>query len=115
MFKQVIVVRTDLEMGKGKLATQCAHASIMSFLETQKREPDWAKMWLKEGQKKVVLQVKSKQALDDLYAEVRPHFPASLVVDAGHTQLEPGTLTALGIGPAPEPEIDRYTSKYRLL
>ena len=113
--KQAIVLRTDLEMGKGKLCAQASHAALEAFLLTQQKEPDWAEMWLREGQKKIVLRVASAQALKDLFLEVKHEIPASLIVDAGHTQGEPGTVTALGIGPAPEPIIDKYVSRYKLL
>jgi PTH2 family peptidyl-tRNA hydrolase len=52
MYKQVIVLRNDLKMGKGKLVAQGSHASLMSFLNTQKNNPTAAKEWLNEGQKK---------------------------------------------------------------
>jgi PTH2 family peptidyl-tRNA hydrolase len=113
--KQAIIVRTDLEMGKGKMCAQASHASLEAFLLTQHREPDWAEIWLKEGQKKIVLKVASEQALRELYDEVRHEIPSALIIDAGHTQVVPGTLTALAIGPAPEPMLDKYTSRYKLL
>jgi PTH2 family peptidyl-tRNA hydrolase len=113
--KQAIIVRTDLEMGKGKMCAQASHASLEAFLLTQRKEPDWAEIWLKEGQKKIVLKVASEQALRELHDEVRHEIPSSLIIDAGHTQVTPGTLTAMAIGPAPEPMLDKYTSRYKLL
>lgn len=115
MYKQAIFIRTDLKMGKGKLCSQAAHASLDAYLETVKKRPDWVAMWLAEGQKKIVLKVESEQALKQLYEEVRKIIPASLIIDTGKTQLEKGTITALGIGPAPEPELDRFISRYKLL
>ncbi len=115
MYKQVIVVREDLNMSPGKLAAQVAHAAVSAFLEAQKKAPDWAKSWLLEGQKKVVLKIKDKEALLALYESIKSDFPSALVVDAGRTELEPGTITCLGIGPAPELELDRYTGKLPLL
>ncbi len=115
MFKQVIVVRKDLKMSPGKLAVQVAHASIESFLKAQRTNPDWCDLWLREGQKKVVVEVPNKDALLMLYEDVKKVLPAALVVDAGRTELEPGTLTCFGIGPVPEPEVDRYTGRLKLL
>ena len=114
MFKQVIVVRTDIKMGKGKLAAQVAHASLGSFLNCKKKE--WKKKWLLTGAKKVVLKVNSKDELLKIYKLVKINkLPCYLVVDAGKTQLEPGTITCLGIGPAPEKEIDKITGHLKLL
>ncbi len=111
--KQVIVVRTDLKLGKGKLAAQVAHASIASFLKAgffTKRK------WLSEGMKKVVLKVGSEKELLKLYEKAKKkHLPCALIRDAGLTQLKPGTVTALGIGPAEEEKIDEITGKLKLL
>jgi len=115
MFKQVIVIRTDLNMGKGKMCAQAGHAVIESFLSTSKKKPAWTEAWLAEGQKKVVLQVESEEALISLFEEVKRVLPAKLVVDAGLTQIPIGTKTCLGIGPAPEPELNKFISSYRLL
>ena len=115
MFKQVIVVRNDLGMSPGKLAAQVAHAAVSAYINALDSRKDWASGWLVEGQKKVVLMVKNKDALIELYQEVKDEFPSALVVDAGRTELEPGTVTCLGIGPAPELELDRYTGRLPLL
>ena len=115
MFKQAIVLRTDLNMGKGKMVAQGSHASVEAYLRTLKQKPQWAQGWLSEGTKKIVLKVDSKEALARLFEEVRRELPAVLITDAGHTQVEPGTLTAMAAGPAPEPEIDKFFLKYRLL
>ena len=115
MFKQAIVVRTDLNMGKGKMIAQGSHASLEAFLRTSKQKPQWADGWLAEGTKKIVLKVDSKEALTQLFEDARRELPAVLITDAGRTQVEPGTLTAMAAGPAPEPEIDKIFSKYKLL
>ncbi len=115
MYKQVIVVREDLEMSPGKLAAQVAHAAVSAYLDSEKRAPDWARGWLLEGQKKVVLRVKDMDALMEIYKSVDEKVPRSLVVDAGRTELEPGTVTCIGLGPAPELELDRYTGRLPLL
>ena len=114
--KQVIVVRTDLKMGKGKIVAQGCHASVSSFLEARKTNSSWADKWLKTGQKKVVLKVGSEEELFSLYQEAKlQKLPCSLINDAGLTQLPPGTTTALGIGPAPSNFIDSVTGGLKLL
>jgi PTH2 family peptidyl-tRNA hydrolase len=114
--KQAIVVRSDLRMGKGKLAAQVAHASLSAVEEAMDRRPDWFSEWKREGQAKIVLKVQNEEALHELYKRARAaKLPAALIEDKGLTQLEPGTVTCLGIGPGPEDQLDRITGKLKLL
>jgi len=112
-FKQVILVRDDLKLTKGKMAAQVSHASVGATLKSHK---DDLKKWLEQGMKKVVLKVKDKA---ELYAYKRRAEDAGLVVslitDAGHTQLDPGTVTCLGIGPAREDKVDAVTGDLKLV
>ncbi|MBI4896482.1 MAG: peptidyl-tRNA hydrolase [Candidatus Aenigmarchaeota archaeon] len=113
MYKQVMVVRNDLKMSKGKLAVQCCHASYSSA----KNASSAAKLiWEQEAQKKVVLKVES---LGELLAIKKAcdhaHIKNYLVTDAGLTELEPGTITVLGIGPDREAVIDKITGHLKLL
>lgn len=105
--KQVIVVRSDLDIGVGKLAAQVAHAAVSA---ADAADPDDRNAWLAGGQRKVVLRVPTKAALEDLErSAVRLGFPTALITDAGRTELDPGTVTTLGIGPAREDELDTLT------
>lgn len=114
--KQVIVVRTDLKMGKGKVAAQVAHASLAAAEAAQQRKPGWYSGWKDEGQAKIVLKAESQGALEDLFRKAKSAgLPASLIEDRGLTQVDPGTVTCLGIGPGPDGEIDQVTGKLRLL
>ncbi|MBS3060035.1 MAG: peptidyl-tRNA hydrolase Pth2 [DPANN group archaeon] len=115
MLKQMIVVRKDLKMTRGKMSAQVAHASLEAFLKTQKQHPDKAKKWRANGMKKIVLEIDSKEALLALKADIGSKIPTALITDAGHTQLEPGTITCLGIGPFDEEEIDKYTGHLKLI
>jgi len=113
--KQVIIIRSDLDMGKGKLAAQCCHASVLGLLEAQKMDKEVTKEWLDSGQKKIVLKVDDEESLRKLYAAFKfKKVPCALVEDAGLTQLPPGTTTTLGIGPWRSEEIDIFTSKLKL-
>ena len=115
MYKQIIIVRTDLRLGKGKIAAQVSHASVSSFLLTSKKNPLVANAWLLEGQKKVVLKISSKKELIELHKSIKSQFPSVLIKDAAHTQLSKPDITCLGIGPIQETKIDKFTKKYKLL
>jgi PTH2 family peptidyl-tRNA hydrolase len=114
--KQVIVLRRDLEMGKGKMVAQGCHAAVEAVLETMKRDKKLVERWLEQGQKKIVLRVDSEEELLDLYRRAQElGITAVLVVDKGLTQLPPNTVTALGLGPAPAEVLDKITGKLKLL
>jgi PTH2 family peptidyl-tRNA hydrolase len=114
--KQVIIVRIDLEMSKGKLAVQVAHASVIAAFEAYNNYYEWFKEWWNSGQKKIVLRAPSEKELLELYEKARrQHLPVSLVVDAGLTELPAGTITALAIGPAPDDKINEITSHLKTL
>lgn len=107
------MVRTDLNLGKGKLAAQVAHASVESYLKTPQSD---RKKWLYENQKKVVLKVENEEQLLEIYEKAkRANLPSTLIRDAGLTQVPPGTKTAVGIGPAEEGKIDNITGELSLL
>jgi PTH2 family peptidyl-tRNA hydrolase len=113
MPKQAIIIRDDLKMGKGKLCSQSCHASIASFLKSSKVDRG---KWIKEGMKKVVLKISGEKELINLYESAKKDkLPCELIIDAGLTQIKPGTLTALGIGPSDDKKIDKITGKLKLL
>jgi PTH2 family peptidyl-tRNA hydrolase len=113
MYKQAIVVRSDLKLSKGKTAAQAAHASLEAYKKAGSKERD---SWEKEGSKKVVLKVESESELLKAFNLAKElHLPCSLIKDAGRTEVEPGTATAVGIGPAQEKEIDKVTGKLKML
>lgn len=111
--KQAIVARTDVGMGDGKLAAQVAHASLSAYENAADRA---RRQWKDGGQKKIVLEATSERDLHELSELAdREGLPNALVRDAGHTQLEPGTVTALAVGPADEAAVDRVTGDLSLL
>jgi PTH2 family peptidyl-tRNA hydrolase len=110
--KQAIVARRDLNMGEGKLAAQVAHASLSAYEDAASRV---ASEWKGSGQKKIVLAADGESQLFEL-ADVaeREGIAHAIVRDAGHTELEPGTVSALAVGPASETLIDRVTGELPL-
>jgi PTH2 family peptidyl-tRNA hydrolase len=110
--KQAIVARTDIGMGRGKLAAQVAHASLSAYEDTDERT---RKEWKGGGQKKVVLKADGEETLFRLADEAeRLGLPNAIIRDAGHTQLDPGTVTCLAVGPGRDEDVDRVTGDLTL-
>ncbi|MBW2989285.1 peptidyl-tRNA hydrolase Pth2 [Candidatus Woesearchaeota archaeon] len=113
MYKQVILVRQDLKLPKGKLAVQSAHASSSALIKSHK---DDIKKWQKEGMKKIVLKVKDlKELLMHKEKAEDIGLVTALIQDAGKTVVEPGTVTCLGIGPDREEKIDKVSGKLKMV
>ena len=113
--KQVVVVRTDLGMGRGKIAAQCAHASIGAMEKITGFEPGWVSEWKEEGQAKIVLKIDSEKEMLTLFQKIKKKFPCALIKDAGKTQIKSGTATCFGVGPVPEKAIDEFIKDLKLL
>ncbi len=115
-FKQVIAVRTDLNMSRGKIAVQVAHGSVSAAEQARVNKQAIWRAWLREGQKKVAVKVTSEEELLELRRMAVNHsLPHALIRDAGMTELPPGTLTVIGIGPAKTDVIDEVTGELKLL
>lgn len=113
MLKQVILVRDDLKLPKGKLAAQVAHASVDAVLHSK---PALVRNWRSTGMKKIVLKVKDLDELLKFEKAAKQHdFVTSLITDAGLTTVEPGTTTCLGIGPDAEVKIDELTGMLKMM
>jgi len=115
-YKQVIVFRMDLQMSKGKIAAQAGHAAVSAAQDAYVHHKKWWELWLYEGQKKVALKVPSEKELGELEEAADDlGLPHALIVDRGLTEIPEGSVTCLGIGPAPAGMIDRLTGKLKLL
>ncbi len=115
-FKQVIVFRSDLKLGKGKIAAQAGHAAVSAAEEAHKRHRTWWEAWLFEGQRKIAVKVKDEKELRELEVQAKElGLPNALISDRGLTQIPEGTITCLGIGPAPASVVDRLTGRLPLL
>ena len=116
--KQAIIIRTDLKMGKGKIAGQVAHAAVQAAESIKRYCPDWYYSWLDEEnmQTKIILKVDDESALEDLARNAFDNgINPARIYDAGRTQIDPGTFTTLGIGPAPEEKIDLLIKDLKVL
>ncbi|KAH8848587.1 Peptidyl-tRNA hydrolase 2 isoform 1 [Schistosoma japonicum] len=113
--KLVLIVRTDLKMGCGKIAAQCSHATLSCYEKLIDTNPDILETWEHQGQPKIVLRVGSYDEMLKLSDKAKSlGLVNSIIHDAGHTQVAEGTATVLGIGPGLASEIDRVSGDLRL-
>ncbi|MFC1769202.1 peptidyl-tRNA hydrolase Pth2 [Nanoarchaeota archaeon] len=112
-YKQVILIRMDLKLPKGKAAVQVAHASVECVLNSDKNN---VKEWKKEGMGKIVVKVKDLKEMMKLKSEAKSlGLVTSVITDAGKTTVAPGTTTCVGIGPDLSDEIDKVTGDLKIL
>ena len=113
--KMVLCVRTDVGMGKGKAAAQCAHAAVMCYKKALREAPDLVERWEGLGVTKVCVKVDSEEQLLNIAAHAREAGVVFGVVrDAGRTQISAGTITVLGIGPVPLDVAHQLTGHLKL-
>ncbi len=114
--KLVVAVRADLELSRGKLAVQVAHAAVMAALDAKARHRKAFSDWYDEGQKKVVVKAADLHELHLLQNKARSlGLTTALVEDAGLTELPPGTVTCLAVGPGPNEVVDQVTGHLKLV
>jgi len=130
--KQIIVIRKDLKMRRGKECAQAAHASIKIILDLMTNDKSLLnhtrrsillrhgsplEQWLNGSFTKVVVYVNSEEELFMLRALAEADgIRHALITDAGKTEFhgEP-THTALAIGPDYSEKIDKITGGLPLL
>lgn len=114
--KMVIVTRRDLNLSKGKLAAQVGHAAVDCAIKAMRYDKRNFDAWHGEGQKKTVLRVDSEREFFPLKTAAEDAgLSTALIKDAGHTEIPPGTVTVLGIGPGDEATVDKVTGHLKLL
>jgi len=97
--KMVFFVRQDLKMGKGKIGSQCGHASIGLYKKLIRNDKDnLIDDWDINGSKKIVLKVSSEKDFSDIlkYCEYN-NILYHEVIDAGKTQIEKNSRTVISI------------------
>merc|ERR1712110_1130332 len=115
--KMVLVVRTDLQMGKGKVAAQCAHAAVDLYKKSLVKCPKLVRQWETFGQAKITLKAPEggEDGLKILKKQAEEIGLCAVIIhDAGHTQVKSGAATVLGIGPGPADIIDKVTGHLKL-
>ena len=111
--KMAILVRMDLDMGKGKIAAQVAHAAVEGALKSNKVK---FYKWRITGQKKVILKVKDINELEVYCSRARREkITTTTIRDAGLTQIVPGSITVAALGPDEDSKIDKIVSELKLL
>lgn len=129
--KQIIVVRKDLNMRKGKLAAQVAHASMKVFLDSSEIVNDQDGLselqitlnedmvqWFKGSFTKIVVSVDSEKELLHIFhdAVFTYNLPAAIIKDNGKTEFNGvPTYTAVAIGPANSEILSKLTGHLKLL
>lgn len=130
--KQILIVRKDLNMRKGKIAAQCAHASLAvllngsAFSQNQENKKlvdvklvidEATKEWLDRSFAKICLYVNSEHELCELkHAADQAGIKNYLIVDSGKTEFHGvQTKTVLAIGPDFSEKIDKLTGNLPLL
>ena len=125
--KQVLVMK---KFGKGlrtgKYCAQAGHASTGALLSISRMSKDgksleiplddpFVRSWVTERFKKVAVYVETDQELGEIYQKARAAgLPVALIKDAGLTEFNEPTLTAVGIGPADPKLIDKITGSLPL-
>ena len=127
MPKQVIVLRKDLNMRKGKMVAQGAHASMAAILnlgaeiegntvviDTKSRS---VQEWLMGSFKKVCVGVETEAELSEIYVKAKnAGLPCAFIIDSGLTEFNRvPTATACAVGPADDEEVDKITGELKLL
>lgn len=113
--KMVLLVRSDLNMGKGKAAAQACHAVLAAYKDAQRRDPAALDAWEAIGQTKVTLRVESEEELLSLVKKAREcGIISQYIRDAGRTQVAPNTATVAAVGPAPRNVVDLITGHLKL-
>ncbi len=118
--KQVLVLRKDLGMNKGKMIAQGAHAAMMCLIYAEDQTAEHMEAieeWALGNMAKIAVGVADGTELDDI---IRKAKEAGLlvyeVIDSGKTVPACANVkTCAAIGPGPEEEIDKITGLLKLL
>lgn len=116
--KQVIVIRKDLKMRRGKEIAQSCHASLAAVYQIEDKQKDalFYTCWKKHSFTKIGLLVNSEEELLEVYENAKANdIPAALITDSGRTEFNGiPTNTCIGIGPFWKHEIDKVAGHLKL-
>lgn len=119
--RQILIVRKDLNMRKGKIAAQASHASMAFLLDkfdgSNPQLTDAEKEWIATGQTKICVGVDSETELLEICKKSNAlNLPTYLITDSGRTEFDGvPTRTVLAVGPADEEILASLTGNLKLL
>ena len=110
-----IILRTDLGMSVGKLISQASHAAVDASEAAKKlNHRAWSK-WRNEGAKKVALEVESLEELEEVVEKAEELDIVNVIIqDRGLTEIPPGSVTAVGLGPDLSVKMNKVTGSLKL-
>ena len=116
--KMTVCVRKDIAMSPGKMASQVAHACLQlaTNLDSNSKRRSFVREWQEQSNEKiVVLECHSLDAMKSMQSKAAELgvFTAP-IADAGRTEIEPGTITCMAVGPGYENIIDKVTGHLKL-
>jgi PTH2 family peptidyl-tRNA hydrolase len=113
--QQVIVIRKDLTMRKGKMIAQGGHAVAIILINHFNDEQ--VKHWFSTGQTKICVYVESEEELLRVYNDAQTkNLICCLIEDSGLTEFNGvSTLTCCAIGPASKSQLQPITGHLKLL
>ena len=107
--------RADLKLSAGKLAVQCAHAAVASLQHAKKTHSRMVQRWKESASRKICLAVDDEEEIEYFLNLVQQaSLPFALIKDAGLTEVAPGTVTVLGVGPAPRHTMDSLFGELKI-
>lgn len=108
-----IFMRSDLNMSRGKIAVQAGHATALVMM---KENQETIQEWMLNAQIKIVLVVNSLEEIEDLELEcIKRNLKYAIVHDAGRTEIEPDTITCMGVGLESRKRLNKLAKGYKSL
>ena len=120
-YRLYAIVRIDIGMDRGKIASQASHAVLDSYLEASEHRPDTIPLYKTNHGIKICMAAKNSHLLEKAYEEAKAAgLPCALITDLAYCGLPDELLgkpiiTALGIGPAKRSETDKILRRFQLM
>lgn len=114
-YKLIMLVRSDLNMSKGKIVAQTAHATVDATITSHSKTNHFWK-WRSDGETIIALKVQSEEQLLKLIKKAKKtNINNGYIIDKGLTEVDAGTITVGFIGPDLSNNIDKITGNLKLL
>ena len=114
--KMVILVNMRLKMKCGKIASQCCHASNNAIHRMKFKDRNIFNIWNNTGQKTIIVKANDEEHFLEIKEKLdKKNIQNTIIKDMGLTQIEPGSITTMAVGPYFENEIDEIIGDLKLL